>query len=112
MYIALDGMGGDYAPLCNIKGAIEFASETKIGVYLVGKKDILLQEIKKHNLSIEGLPIEIVDAPETIQMHESPSVALRKKKKFIYAYCWETCQGRKSSGFCLCWEYWSCDEYW
>ncbi|MEJ5172694.1 MAG: phosphate acyltransferase PlsX [Hydrogenothermaceae bacterium] len=80
MYIALDGMGGDYAPLCNIKGAIEFASETKIGVYLVGKKDILLQEIKKHNLSIEGLPIEIVDAPETIQMHESPSVALRKKR--------------------------------
>lgn len=47
MYIALDAMGGDYAPLCNIKGAIEFAKEYKIGVYLVGNEEILKQEIKK-----------------------------------------------------------------
>ncbi len=80
MFIALDAMGGDYAPLCNIKGAIEFAKEYKIGVYLVGKKEVLEEEIKKNNLSIENLPIQIVDAPEVIEMHESPSIALRKKR--------------------------------
>lgn len=80
MYIALDAMGGDYAPLCNIEGAIQFASEYKIGVYLVGNKDIIQQQIQKNNLSISGLPIEIVHAEETIGMDESPSIALRKKR--------------------------------
>lgn len=80
MYIALDAMGGDYAPLCNIEGAIQFASEYKIGVYLVGHKDILQEYIQKHNLNISGLPIEIVHAEEVIGMDESPSVALRKKR--------------------------------
>ncbi len=80
MYIALDAMGGDYAPLCNIKGAIDFSKEFGIGVYLVGKKDILEEEVRKNNLKIENLPIEIVDAPESIDMHESPSIALRKKR--------------------------------
>jgi glycerol-3-phosphate acyltransferase PlsX len=80
VFIALDAMGGDYAPLCNIKGAIEFVKEYKIGVYLVGKKEVLEEEIKKNNLSIENLPIQIIDAPEVIEMHESPSIALRKKR--------------------------------
>ncbi len=80
MYIALDAMGGDYAPFCNIKGAIDFSKEYGIGVYLVGKKDIIQEELKKNNLKIDNLPIEIVDAPEVIEMHESPSIALRKKR--------------------------------
>lgn len=80
MYIALDAMGGDYAPLCNIKGAIDFSKEFGIGVYLVGRKDVLEEEIKKNNLKIDNLPIEIIDAPEVIDMHESPSIALRKKR--------------------------------
>lgn len=80
MYIALDAMGGDNAPLCNIEGAIAFASEYKIGVYLVGNRDILQDYIKKHNLNISNLPIEIVHADEVIGMDESPSIALRKKR--------------------------------
>lgn len=83
MYIALDAMGGDYAPLCNIEGAIQFASEYKIGVYLVGHKDIIQQQIQKNNLSISGLPIEIVHAEETIGMDESPSIALRKRETHL-----------------------------
>lgn len=80
MYIALDAMGGDYAPTCNIEGAVEFASEYKIGVYLVGNKSILEEHIKRQNLDISKLPIEIVHAEETIGMDESPSIALRKKR--------------------------------
>lgn len=80
MYIALDAMGGDFAPLCNIEGAIAFASEYKIGVYLVGDKDIIKEYIKNHNLKISNLPIEIVHASDVISMDESPSVALRKKR--------------------------------
>ncbi|HIE58725.1 MAG TPA: phosphate acyltransferase PlsX [Persephonella sp.] len=79
MYIALDAMGGDYAPDTNVKGAILFAKETNIGVYLVGKEETLKPLLEKYNG--QNLPIEIVHAEETIEMDEPPSIAIRKKRK-------------------------------
>ena len=80
MYIALDAMGGDYAPSSNVEGAVQFVKEYNIGVYLVGKKDILEKELKKYNLP-SNTPIEIVHADEIIEMDEAPSIAVRKKRK-------------------------------
>ncbi|WP_081825258.1 phosphate acyltransferase PlsX [Persephonella sp. IF05-L8] len=79
MYIALDAMGGDYAPQSNVKGAVLFAKEYNIGVYLVGNKEILEKELEK--AGGKGLPIEIIHAEEVISMDEPPSVAVRKKRK-------------------------------
>ncbi len=79
MYIALDAMGGDYAPDSNVKGAVLFTKETNIGVYLVGNKDILEPILNREGG--ENLPIEIIHAEETIEMHEPPSIAVRKKRK-------------------------------
>jgi len=79
LYIALDAMGGDYAPDTNVKGAILFAKETNIGVYLVGKEETLKPLLEKYNG--QNLPIEIVHAEETIEMDEPPSIAIRKKRK-------------------------------
>lgn len=80
MYIALDAMGGDNAPDCNIEGAVQFAKEYGTGVYLVGKRELLEDKLKKYNNPVK-LPIEIVDAEETIEMDEPPSTAVRKKRK-------------------------------
>jgi glycerol-3-phosphate acyltransferase PlsX len=71
-------MGGDYAPDSNVKGAILFAKETNTGVYLVGNENIL--KTKLQEFGGEGLPIEIIHAEDTIEMHEPPSIAIRKKK--------------------------------
>ncbi|RMA93292.1 phosphate acyltransferase PlsX [Hydrogenothermus marinus] len=79
MYIALDAMGGDYAPESNVKGAILFAKETNISVYLVGNKEVLKPLLEKEGG--KNLPIEIVHAEEVIEMHEPPSNAVRKKRK-------------------------------
>ena len=79
MYIALDAMGGDNAPSSNVKGAVQFVKEYGTGVYLVGDENILKEELKKEGG--EGLPIEIVHAPEVIGMDEPPSIAVRKKRK-------------------------------
>lgn len=79
MYIALDAMGGDYAPNSTVKGAIEFAKEYKIGVYLVGDEKVLKKLLRKYRG--EGLPIEVVNAEDVIEMDEPPSVAFRKKRK-------------------------------
>ncbi|MDQ7055761.1 MAG: phosphate acyltransferase PlsX [Persephonella sp.] len=79
MYIALDAMGGDNAPHSNVKGAVLFAKESGIGVYLVGNKEILEKELER--VGGKGLPVEIVHAEEVIEMDEPPSIAVRRKRK-------------------------------
>ena len=79
MYIALDAMGGDNAPHCNIEGAVQFVREFGVGVYLVGNQEILKKSLGK--LNTKNLPIEIIHADDVIEMDEPPSVAVRRKRK-------------------------------
>ncbi|MBK3332824.1 phosphate acyltransferase PlsX [Persephonella atlantica] len=79
MYIALDAMGGDNAPQSNVRGAVLFARESGIGVYLVGNGEVLEKELEK--AGGKNLSIEIVHAEEVIEMDEPPSVAVRRKRK-------------------------------
>ena len=97
MYIALDAMGGDYAPDTNVKGAILFAKETNIGVYLVGKEEILKPLLEKYDG--QNLPIEIVHAEETIEMDELPSIAIRKKRKSSMYIAGKLVREGKASAF-------------
>ena len=41
MKIVVDAMGGDFAPLEIVKGAIKAAREYKVEIILVGKKPLL-----------------------------------------------------------------------
>jgi glycerol-3-phosphate acyltransferase PlsX len=76
MKIAVDVMGGDYAPQELVLGAKMFAENGTAGLILVGKE----AEIRKH---LPELPAncEIEDTPECIEMGEAPAQALRKKKR-------------------------------
>lgn len=76
--IAVDAMGGDYAPVEIVKGAVIAAKEYNVPLLLVGKEDLINQELSKHNT--KGLDIKIKHADEVIEMDESPSKALRAKK--------------------------------
>ncbi len=72
--IAVDGMGGDFAPQAIVKGA-ELASKEKVAeIVLVGDKAKLMPYIE----TTEGM--EIVHADEHVEMTESPSTALRRKR--------------------------------
>ncbi|ACO03823.1 MAG TPA: phosphate acyltransferase PlsX [Persephonella sp.] len=97
MYIALDAMGGDYAPQSNVEGAVLFAREFNIGVYLVGNKDLLEKELKKYDT--KDLPVEIVHAEEVIDMDEPPSIAVRKKRKSSMHIAAKLVREGKASGF-------------
>ena len=46
--IALDAMGGDFAPAELIKGALQAAIEFPVEIVLVGKKDQIEAELSKH----------------------------------------------------------------
>jgi glycerol-3-phosphate acyltransferase PlsX len=78
MRIAVDAMGGDHAPGAVIEGSVLAAREYGTHVILVGDREILHQNLKQH--SAAGLPISVKHASEVVGMHESPSVAVRRKR--------------------------------
>ena len=72
--IAVDVMGGDFAPQAIVQGAESAANEGIAEVVLVGDETLMKPFI--HNT--RGL--EIVHTPVYVEMDESPSTALRKKR--------------------------------
>lgn len=78
--VVLDAMGGDNAPAEIVKGAINAVSaRNDIKVILVGQEDVVKEELAKYSYPAEQ--IEVVHAPEVIEMAEPPVIAIRKKKQ-------------------------------
>ncbi|NJL86677.1 MAG: phosphate acyltransferase PlsX [Leptolyngbyaceae cyanobacterium SM1_1_3] len=74
--IAIDAMGGDYAPAEIVSGAIRAAAELGVDILLVGDPEAIRASTPHpENLS----QVEIVPAEGTIEMHEEPLSALRRK---------------------------------
>ena len=80
MRIALDAMGGDYAPKNIIEGAVlalkEYSYVEKL--YLVGDAAAVENELKR--LDFSDPRIEIFHASQVISMKESAAKAVRQKK--------------------------------
>lgn len=77
--IALDAMGGDFAPKVTCAGAVEAYRRWNIPVTLVGQQEPLMQEFA----SLGGLPagITITHAPEVIGMAEHAAHAFRRTRE-------------------------------
>lgn len=78
MKIALDAMGGDDAPAAIVAGAIEAVRELDVEIILVGDEKEIKKELGRH--STERLPLSIVHASQRVEMDESPSSVVRKKR--------------------------------
>ncbi|MBA7503045.1 Phosphate acyltransferase [subsurface metagenome] len=76
--IAVDGMGGDYAPGEIVKGAVYAVQKGGVEVILTGPLSILEGELAKYGSS-DNLPIRCVEASEVIKEGESPALAIRHK---------------------------------
>ncbi len=77
--IAVDAMGGDYAPDAIVEGATSAVSyNDKIKIILVGKEDLIKPCIDKFTFPKDR--IEIVNATEVIQTDEIPTTAIKQKK--------------------------------
>lgn len=80
MKIAVDVMGGDYAPREIVKGVLQAAAEYGAAVILVGDEEQIRAElVDLVDYDTTGL-VSIVHAPEVIGMREPPAVAVRRKK--------------------------------
>ncbi|MDP8216986.1 MAG: phosphate acyltransferase PlsX [Candidatus Kaelpia imicola] len=73
--IAIDAMGGDFAPAVCVQGAqLALREISDIEIYLVGRSSEISPLIKGR----EG--IHIIDAKEVIAMDEAPALSVRRKK--------------------------------
>lgn len=88
MKVALDAMGGDFAPLEPVKGAIEAIKENpNLEVILVGDQDKINNELKKYKYDKNRISIH--HTTEEIEMNEaeSPAMVVRKKKDASMVVC-------------------------
>lgn len=79
--IGLDMMGGDFAPLEAVKGAVIFLQEenTAIQLTLIGDTEKINAAIKEHPLPTDKY--SIVHAAQVIEMQEHPTKALKEKQQ-------------------------------
>ena len=87
MKIAVDAMGGDYAPSAVVEGSVLAAKELGAPLVLVGDRERVEDELKKHDT--RGLNISIKHASEVVGMDEAPALAIRKKKDSSLKVCFE-----------------------
>jgi phosphate acyltransferase len=80
MRIAVDAMGGDHAPHNVVAGVCDILRQTggRFSVQLVGPAGVIKAELAKTGGA--GLPVEIVDAPEIIGMHDEAVAGIKQKK--------------------------------
>jgi len=79
MRVAVDAMGGDFAPRSVVEGAVAAAREAGVALLLVGARDDIARELSRLP-DADTLDISIVDAPEVVGMHEPPTRVLRGKR--------------------------------
>ena len=84
MKLALDAMGGDYAPQEIVLGGLDALNQHDFleKIYLVGKRDAIeavLKEAEKDK-KVDYSKLEIVEASEVIEMADHPATAYRRKK--------------------------------
>lgn len=78
MRIAVDAMGGDFAPAEIVKGALQALELNKdLHIIFVGDEDMIKVQIPEE---IEQTRVSIVHCSEVITMDDHPAIAYRKKK--------------------------------
>ena len=80
MRIAIDAMGGDAGPSVVVDGALVAARHLQVGLLLAGDPEIIDAELGRHPAA-GALDVEVVAAPDRVEMSESAAHALRRKPR-------------------------------
>jgi len=79
MRVAVDAMGGDFAPEEIVRGAVEAAGLYKCEIVLVGDETRILPLLEKDG-DWRKIGITVRHASQIIEMTDQPAIAVRKKK--------------------------------
>jgi phosphate acyltransferase len=78
MRVAVDGMGGDFAPDAVIEGCIDAIKEYGVDIIITGPEELIKRKLAEYSYPKEK--ITVVDASEVISPNEEPVKALKRKK--------------------------------
>ena len=99
--VAVDAMGGDYAPEEPVKGAVEAVNaKENLFIYLVGQESIVKKELAKYSYPADRM--EIVPASEVIETGEPPVQAIQKKKDSSLVKALRLVRQGEASAFVSC----------
>lgn len=90
MPIAVDAMGGDFAPQAAVEGALRAARDDGSPILLVGDRARVEAELRKHGGADRR--IEVVHAEEVVGMDEPAITPIRKKRRSSLRLCAELVQ--------------------
>ena len=92
IWIAVDAMGGDFAPRDVVDGALAAARHFDLGVTLAGPTHLVEAELARHG-DVDRSRVRVVEAPELIAMTDAPASALRRKPRASIAVAAGTVAG-------------------
>lgn len=99
--VAVDAMGGDYALLEPVKGAIEAVNaKEELFVYLVGQEEAVQKELEKYTYPKER--VQVVPASQVIETGEPPVNAIQKKKDSSLVVALRLVRQGEASAFVSC----------
>jgi phosphate acyltransferase len=78
IWIAVDAMGGDFAPRPIVDGALAAARHFDLGVLLAGPSGLLETELARHP-DVDRGRVRIVEAPDVVAMADAATTVLRRK---------------------------------
>ncbi len=80
MKIIVDAMGGDFAPLAPVRGALMAHEKYGIEIVLTGREEAIMGALRE--CGNEKLPagVSIVNAEEVVEICDDPSTAFKQKK--------------------------------
>lgn len=98
--IAVDAMGGDHAPDVVVKGVAEALKESagELFIHLLGPEERLRPLVHELDDNVRS-SIKIVHAPEVIAMDESPTAAIKSKRKSSICIGMGMCKASKADAF-------------
>ena len=101
MKIAVDAMGGDFAPEAIVEGVLMAAAELpeNVAIVLIGKQAIIQELINKHSAGAVA-NIELVNADDVIDMSEHPTKALSQKPNSSIGVGFKLLKEGKVQAFC------------
>jgi phosphate acyltransferase len=99
MNIALDMMGGDFAPTEAVKGVQLFFSQAQqhVNLILIGDEQKINSLLSEYKVASEN--IKIVHAAQVIEMHEHPTKALKEKQQSSVAIGFHLLSTGKADAF-------------
>ena len=100
MKIALDAMGGDFAPQAAVAGALLAAKELagRATIVLIGQEDAVRPLLQA--AGPEGLALEFVPATQVIEMSEHPAKAFQQKQDSSIAVGYKMLLNSEVDAFC------------